>query len=366
MAVKVVPEGDDFNTFSPPMGSTEFKLKQPPKYRSDFTQFCPEYLKARERVGEHIATLKNGRRICYFKDGNDGDAPVICMHGGGEGKWYFMQKEPIPGVQLISIDRYGYGKSDPRNDGVDAISGKKIERFNWDDVIEDMKQFIDALGFDEVIWWGFSIGSSWAQHLAAGLPDRTRGIIVCGCMSSALNKEMTKTEKAGVGKPPGCMNPDGGCCGCILKGAFMGMPKNIEKHNFDAAFDDDCKKHKEAKPRADKCLADDFWLSSKLDGILSNTRGQALMGDSIRSLFGAWKYGPQDIKCPIYIFQAKHDADMGSSSPHAQEFIKRVAPNCIALEWIEGAGHSFTVGPDEECRGHVKKAVEKMPRKKEQ
>ena len=81
------------------------------------------------------------------------------------------------------------------------------------------------------------------------------------------------------------------------------------------------------------------------------------MGDAIRSLCSPWKHGPQEITCPIYIFQADHDEDMGSSSPTSPEFIKRVAPNVIALEWLQGAGHSFTVGPDEECRSHVAKAV---------
>jgi len=351
-------EPDLHGSLSPPVGAEEFKLKASFKYKPSFTEFPADYLKAKTRVGEHFAVLKDGRKICYFKDGQDGDVPVICMHGGGESKWYFMQKEPIPGVQLISVDRYGYGKTD-------TLPGNKIQDFSWDDVIDDMKEFIDVLGFDEVIWWGFSIGSSWAQHLAAALPDRTRGIIICGTMSDTHNKLMTKAEKGKVGAPPGILNPQKGCCGCILRSAFMGMPKSTSKHDFNAAFEPDFK-NKGARKRFDVMLQDDFWIASKIDGILGNMRGAALMGDAIRSLCSPWKHGPQDIQCPIYIFQADHDEDMGSSSPASPEFIKRVAPKCIALEWLEGAGHSFTVGPDDECRGHVMKAVQSMPSRSSQ
>ena len=312
------------------------------KWFSDF------YLKARRRVGEHFVELKDGRKICYFKDGEG--TPVICFHGGGESKWYFMQKYPIPGVQLISLDRYGYGKTD-------TIPGRKITDYSWDDMINDMKELLDVLGFEKVIWWGFSIGSSWAQQLAVGLPERTRGIIICGTMADTYNELMTKTEKKSVGTPPSIMHPTLGCLGFILRGVFKGMPKKISKHDFSAAFDPDFK-NKGARPRFDSMINDDFWIASKIDGLLGNMRGEALMGDAIRSLCSPWKYGPQHIQCPIYIFQADHDEDMGSSSPTSSEFIKRVAPNVIALEWLTGAGHSFTVGPDEVCRGHIQKAVE--------
>ena len=338
-------------------------------------------------MGEHFAQLKDGRKICYFKDGEG--IPMICLHGGGESKWYFMQKEPIPGVQLISIDRYGYGRTD-------TIPGRKITDYSWDEMISDMQEFLDVLGFSKVIWWGFSIGSSWAQHCAAGLPDRTHGIVICGTMADTNNELMTKEEKGKVGCPPKILHPTLGCLGFILRGVFTGLPAKIEKHDFGDSFKPDFQ-NKKARIRYDKMIADDFWIASKIDGLLGNTRGEALMGDAIRSLCSPWKYGPQDVQCPIYIFQADADGeipvlkllsdtfiptfshhlkstnynfgccvlyapleDMGSSSPTSSEFIKRVAPNVIALEWLLGAGHSFTVGPDDDCRGHVMKAIAAM------
>jgi pimeloyl-ACP methyl ester carboxylesterase len=263
-----------------------------------------------------------------------------------------MQKEPIPGVQLISVDRYGYGRTD-------TVKGRKISDFTWEEIIQDMKEFLDILKLDKVIWWGFSIGSSWAQHLAVGLADRTHGIIICGVMSDTSNELMTKAEKQKIGAPPGILHPTRGCCGCILRSVFTGMPSKLKKHNFSDAFEPDYK-NKKAKKRLEQMLADDFWIASKLDGLLGNMRGEALMGDAIRTLCNPWLYTPQEIKCPIYIFQADADEDMGSSSPTSPEFVKRVAPKVIALKWLEGAGHSFTVGPDEVVREHVMEAVKSI------
>ena len=33
---------------------------------------------------------------------------MLCLHGGSEGKFMWLQKEPLPGVFQISTDRPGY------------------------------------------------------------------------------------------------------------------------------------------------------------------------------------------------------------------------------------------------------------------
>ena len=184
-----------------------------------------------------------------------------------------------------------------------------------EEVIADMKEFFDVLKLDKVIWWG-SLYVLWAQHLVVELADRTHGIILCGVMSDTNNKLMTKEEKKNVGAPPGILHPTRGCLGCILRGVFTGMPAKIKKHNFEDSFGPDYK-NKKAQKRIEQVLADDFWIASKIDGLLGNMRGGALMGDAIRSLCNPWLYGPQEIKCPIYIFQADADEDMGLPHPQA-------------------------------------------------
>ena len=93
-------------------------------------RYPPEYLAAKERAGEAFFTLPDGRKICYFSDGEG--VPMICFHGGCEGKFMFLQKTPIPGVRMISVDRCGYGGSDSTRDSTDRP--RPMHKYTWDDV----------------------------------------------------------------------------------------------------------------------------------------------------------------------------------------------------------------------------------------
>ena len=82
-----------------------------PIFGTNVTEYPADFLAKREAAKEEFVTLKDGRKICYITIG-DGDAdnmPVICMHGGTESKWVWLQKSDLPGITLIAIDRPGYG-----------------------------------------------------------------------------------------------------------------------------------------------------------------------------------------------------------------------------------------------------------------
>ena len=128
-------------------------------------------------------------------------------------------------------------------------------------------------------------------------------------MADTYNELMTKEEKSKVGCPPKILHPTLGCLGFILRDVFTGMPKKMEKHDFGDSFNPDFQ-NKRARMRYDEMIVDDFWIASKIDGMLGNMRGEALMGDAIRSLCGPWKYDPQHVQCPIYIFQADADGEI--------------------------------------------------------
>jgi hypothetical protein len=77
----------------------------------------PEYLAAKSRVtvGTCVALVHclQSRHvvILLFTDGDATGVPMLCLHGGSEGKFMWLQKEPLPGVfQNISTDRPGYGE----------------------------------------------------------------------------------------------------------------------------------------------------------------------------------------------------------------------------------------------------------------
>ena len=78
--------------------------------------------------------------------------------------------------------------------------------------------------------------------------------------------------------PPSILNPQTGYLGFILRSVFVSMSKDLEKSTTFQLHSIRFQK------RFNQMLADDFWISSKIDGLLGNARGEAVMGDAIRSL----------------------------------------------------------------------------------
>lgn len=335
--VKVHPEGD---TFPRKIVYTECD------------RYPPEYIAAKERVDTQFCTLGDGRKLSYFTDGDKKGVPVICMHGGSEGKWMFLQKEPIPGVYMVSIDRMGYGESDVVADVCD---------YTYDDVADDIRQLADHLVFEQFVLLGFSIGTSWAQECAAhpDLQARIRGIILFGTMSDSCHPRMGKDVVKKVGRPPGCLNPHKGCCGCILRNEFVKPVKAFAKYDFAMMlkYDHDDKR---CAPRFQEMTKDHFWICCKVDSCRSFTRPEAQLGDAYRTLFRKWPYDVCSIKCPVCVFQGEFDSDMGSSAPASPEFVKRCVPHA-EVEFIPGCGHASTFGPVELTRSQIIAAVGKMP-----
>ena len=52
--------------------------------------------------------------------------------------------------------------------------------------------------------------------------------------------------------------------------------------------------------------------------------------------------------------------DMGSTSPHAADFVKQCVPHAV-LDTILGSGHASTVDPCGDASARIVKAVKAMP-----
>eukprot|EP00746_Dinoflagellata_sp_MGD_P124921 gnl/MRDRNA2_/MRDRNA2_59587_c0_seq1.p1 gnl/MRDRNA2_/MRDRNA2_59587_c0~~gnl/MRDRNA2_/MRDRNA2_59587_c0_seq1.p1 ORF type:complete len:351 (+),score=66.57 gnl/MRDRNA2_/MRDRNA2_59587_c0_seq1:82-1134(+) len=336
MANKVSPQAD---------GTEEF----PAIYGTTCTSLDPEYLKAKERVGEHYCTLPDGRKLCYTKDGNSDDPLVICMHGGCEGKWKFIQRSPIDGVFLVSIDRPGYGNSDPGPPG-----------YGFDAVAKDIKFLAKDLGFAEFIISGHSIGGHWAQQIAAALPDSVRGAILWSAVCDLTTSKAAPFIKA-VGRPPSALHPTKGCCGCILKSSFTSYVGKFQKYDYKEGLSEESK---HGPTGFSKYKSDMFWISSTVDSWKSFKDPNGILIDANISLFADPKNpGHQDveqIKCPVYVYHGDKDFDMGTKAPGAIDYYKALYPNAV-VETIEGYAHVCTIGPNPETQERFKKAVKNMP-----
>jgi pimeloyl-ACP methyl ester carboxylesterase len=110
-----------------------------------------------------------GRRVDYCLYGPASARPVVFEYGTPGTRWLSGQligAAARAGVQLLVLDRPGYGTSTRR-------SGRRII-----DVVDDIVAVVDAVGWQEFAVWGGSGGAPHALACAATLPHR-----VIGCAS---------------------------------------------------------------------------------------------------------------------------------------------------------------------------------------
>jgi len=84
----------------------------PPVPGTNVTSFDSDFLARKEQCGEHYFTLPSGRKLCYLRDVPQGvdeanTVLMVALHGGCEGKYKFLLKQPLSGVTLVSMDRPG-------------------------------------------------------------------------------------------------------------------------------------------------------------------------------------------------------------------------------------------------------------------
>lgn len=129
---------------------------------------------ALQQIKTESVTLQNGRKIAYQAYGDPDGIPVLAFHGMSSSHLTWETKTPLsilaPGVQLIAIDRPGYG------DSTDPPAGYSYSQF-----VEDLEEFADALDLHRFCVAGHSSGGPYALALAAKLPER---VLSCAAISS--------------------------------------------------------------------------------------------------------------------------------------------------------------------------------------
>lgn len=119
----------------------------------------------------------NGVKLYYEKAGSG--QPIILSHCNSMSSKIFKTavRELQSRFTVYTIDSRDHGKS------------SKVKTLHYDDMVEDIRQFITALNIEKPIFYGFSDGGIVGILLAGKYPDLLSKLIVSG---ASLNPGSTK------------------------------------------------------------------------------------------------------------------------------------------------------------------------------
>jgi len=113
----------------------------------------------------------NGLKIYYEYNGKIGaDSPIVYIHGAGKShhSWVNQLASEINGYAQIALDLPGHGDSE-------GMGFKSI-----DDYADFVKSFVDALGIDDFVIAGNSMGGAISQTFALKYQNYLKGMILIG------------------------------------------------------------------------------------------------------------------------------------------------------------------------------------------
>ena len=110
--------------------------------------------------------LSDGRNLAYCIWGDPNGQPIFLFHGSPGSRVFapnpFTTEEF--GIQLITVDRPGYGRSDPQ-------PGRQL--LDW---TTDVEALAGSLGIEEFGVMGHSSGGPYALACAYAIPDRVKHV----------------------------------------------------------------------------------------------------------------------------------------------------------------------------------------------
>jgi pimeloyl-ACP methyl ester carboxylesterase len=120
--------------------------------------------------GDHVLSLAGGRRVAWAEWGSPGGQPVLLLHRNPGSRLLDPDARSTAraGARLITIDRPGYGRSDPVADPTRSA------------VASDLAAVVEDIPIDQVALIGWSGGGMFALEAAAKLGSRVRSLsLVC-------------------------------------------------------------------------------------------------------------------------------------------------------------------------------------------
>lgn len=288
-----------------------------------------------EPVG--FTRLPDGRRVAYRRFGDAAGLPVLALHGTpGSRLKYAMAHDAAraAGLDLVSIDRWGYGMTDthPR---------PSLAAF-----ATDMTAFADALGLDRFGVLGVSGGGPYAVAAASAMGDRVAALALVapvGPMAgTAAAWDMSPFHVAafrGLSQMPGVMRlVFSGFRALIGRNPLLAMRVASAR----AALVD---RRIVCRPAERQSLVDAFRA-----GLQPGALGPAI---DMRLFGRVWDIAPERVSAPSRLWIGGADRHVPIAA--ARLLADRIA-GCRRVD-LDGAGHYWVMGNMPEVLGWLAAAM---------
>jgi pimeloyl-ACP methyl ester carboxylesterase len=143
-----------------------------------------------------IVELPNRLKLPYVEQGDPSGVPVLFLHGVTDSWRSFERVLPhLPkSIHVFALTQRGHGDADRPATG-----------YRTRDFAADLAAFMDALGLEQVIVVGHSMGSTNALRFAIDHPERTLGLVLLGSFatyrSNPVVVEFWETALSGLTDP---------------------------------------------------------------------------------------------------------------------------------------------------------------------
>ena len=270
---------------------------------------------------EATVTLSDGRLLGYAEHGDPTGVPIVHCHGLPGGRALSLDPDALTarGARLISVERPGFGLSDPR-------PGRVLL-----DAAADVAELADALGLERFAVYGASLGAPTALACADAVPERVAVVgIACGVGPVFDQPRFDPVVPAEWQALLPIARDDLGAARGLVR-AFVAPTAEAWAADPDGFIDTFIADAAELD-RAGLVAHRDTWAA-----LLEATyrHGPDTATDEIMASVGPWGFSPRDLRVPVHLWHGDRD---DAAPVEVARFVASELPDAH-LTVYEGEGH---------------------------
>jgi pimeloyl-ACP methyl ester carboxylesterase len=265
--------------------------------------------------------LRDGRQLAYAEWGDLAGRPLIWLHGSPASRLFCPDEDATQaaGVRFITIDRPGYGGSDPR-------PGRSL--LDW---VDDYAELAEALDLAPCPVVGWSSGGPYALALGIRVPDRVTRIGLAASVGP-------------IEHVPGALGDLDAVTRAAIELAATDRGAGLAAIRAEATwFDGDGWESMFAGSWGiddDRVLDDPPTLEAmRIMAREAARQGSAGLADDNIAEYSAWGFSVADIRHVVHVWSGASDAFVGSKYA---DYFDQLIPRATSVTFPE-AGHLLPI-----------------------